>query len=444
MTFGLLKLALIASVAQQAQSGPVLTLDEAVRIAARNSFTVRLAQNNLDRAQDLIRQAETANGLRLNVTGTYSRYDRPPPSFGGPSHIDSKVIQTQLSANVDLAGANRKFISASRFNAEAAAASLIAEMSTIRQTVETYYFAVLQSEWQVTVQQEALATAQRRLRDTQLRFNQGLIARFDVIRLETDVTRAQTGLATAQNTVIQAKQNLNNVLARPIDTPFEPESFGQTTAPVPDANALVAEAMTRRPEVLAAEKRLQSLRKTTEGEKLGLAPSLNVGITNTTTINPTQFQRDNQPQAFAQVTIPIWDAGVTKARVALARRDEQQAQIQLEQTRVLVDLQVRSAIVRIANAQQQIEAANKTIEQETEALRVAELRYQAGNGILLDVTTAQENLTRARSDLARARYEYLTAYADLEKAVGRTQLSPVSPVMQPGTGGPTPVEGSKG
>jgi outer membrane protein TolC len=49
---------------------------------------------------------------------------------------------------------------------------------------------------------------------------------------------------------------------------------------------------------------------------------------------------------------------------------------------------------------------------------VQQERYRLGAGTLLDLLTAEANLTQAQVSLVQARYNYLTARAQLEALVG--------------------------
>jgi outer membrane protein len=106
-----------------------------------------------------------------------------------------------------------------------------------------------------------------------------------------------------------------------------------------------------------------------------------------------------------------------------AREVKEQAAIRLEQTKLGVSLEVRSALTRLSSARQAYDVAISGLAVATEALRLAQLRFDEGAGILLDVTTAQAESTRAQGAVVTARYQYLSAVAALQKAVGSDDLS---------------------
>jgi outer membrane protein TolC len=122
------------------------------------------------------------------------------------------------------------------------------------------------------------------------------------------------------------------------------------------------------------------------------------------------------------VNVPLYDSGATQARVKAARQDEEQNRLQDEQLRLAIQLDVRQALTRLQSAQEQLVATKKTVELATEALRIARVRYDAGEAIQLEVSSAERALTEARTSEASARYDYLVAYAALQRAVGTDDL----------------------
>lgn len=415
---------MVVAMVLAAQSGP-LTIDEAVKIGVENAFAVRSAQADVRRAEAVARQ--TSGGLfgpKFNALGTYTRFDeRASLGAGVEGAIDSKQLQFLLSFPVDITGVRRTNVSGLRLLADASRSDLAAQIEAVKSGIRSAYYGVLRASALVRVADEQLGASRDRLERTKRRFEVGQVARFDVIRLETEVTRAESGVTSSKNDLRLAKNALNNLLARPIDTDFEPVDVLTIPSVADGPDGIVAAAHRVRPEVRAASTRVEALSRLRRAEEGGLLPSLNLNASHTRVIDPGPFERDRRSTAGAEIAWPVWDGGVTRGRVAAAREDERQAQIALEQTKLNVALDVRQAIVRLENASALLATARKQVEQETEALRIANLRFEEGAGILLDVTTAQASLTAAKSDEVTARYEVLSAFAALQRAVGTDDIA---------------------
>jgi outer membrane protein TolC len=413
-------------------AGPALTLGEAEAIAIENAFDVRSAQSGLDRAATLVRAAHGATGFHFTVGAQYMRFDQPQPMFAGGQFatiIDQRTANAALSLLVDISGVIRQGVAAAQDQKSAAESTLAAAKNTVRSDVRNAYFSVLSAGWGVTIRQEALATIRGRLDTARRRFEAGAVAQFDVLRLEAEVVRAEAELIDSRNALALAKAALNNTLGRPIETPFEAVEAVEVEEAIPDRpeGELVALAMATRPEIAAADAGLRALGRIKETERRGLLPSLALSAQYTRTIDALRGQRENQVVGLATLSFPVYDSGITRARVRAAQEDENQARIRLDQLRLGVALQVRQALLRLTNAREQLEVAGKLVELQTEALRLAQLRFDVGQGILLEVNQAQTDLTAARVSQSVARHQVLTAIAGLRLAVGTDDLASPAP-----------------
>jgi outer membrane protein TolC len=289
---------------------------------------------------------------------------------------------------------------------------------------------VIRASWVLQVAEEAVKAAEARLSNANKFFNAGSIARFDVLRLETDLSRVNAELDQSQNNLRLAKQVLNNRMERDAETPFtiESEYLNTIANDLPKLETqegwLLDAALQNRAELRQLSSALEARKFVTYTRRGGLSPSLNLSLTHSEFPGASSFQQSRTTTLNATVSFPLWDSGVTKAQIAEAKQDEVQIVMNLERTRLGISLQLKSAIVRFRNAEAQMRFSQKTVNLQTEALRLAELRFNAGEGILLDVTTADADLRSAQGALVAARAEYLIAYAALQNAVGIDNLVP--------------------
>lgn len=409
-----------------------LTEDEAVRIGVENSFGIKTAQSQLRQARFRTNQALAQLGFRLDGQAVYERYE-PNRTQGGGSESDAKRASLSLSYPVDLAGLRGKALKAAKSNEAAVNDVVSVEENNIKEQIRRAYYSLLRAEWQEQVQTEALHAAKARLENTRLLYNQGSVARFDVLRFETDLSRAEAALTAAQNGVSLAKRVLNNAMGRNVDTEVDLDSpyenVREGTLPRYDLSeaALLERAFSTRAELMQLNHLLTSRKFITTTERGGLNPSLSLQALYLKTFEPGAFSRENQFTIGATLSFPIWDSGLTRARIATAKEDEKQTEIAIDRSKLAISLEVQSALAQIGNALAQVDFARKTVELQTEALRLAELRYNSGEGILLDVTTADADLRTALGALANARSDYLIAIAALRKSIGNDTLPLANP-----------------
>jgi outer membrane protein TolC len=119
------------------------------------------------------------------------------------------------------------------------------------------------------------------------------------------------------------------------------------------------------------------------------------------------------------VTMPIWDAGLTRARQREAQSNLDSDRARLEQTRKDIAAEVQSAHLNLASARDRVDASRATVEAAQVALEAANARYQQGLATTIDLTDAQVGFIQARNDAINALYDYYLAQAQLERAIGR-------------------------
>ena len=94
------------------------------------------------------------------------------------------------------------------------------------------------------------------------------------------------------------------------------------------------------------------------------------------------------------------------------------AQATAADTRRQMNAQYTQQLAALFTAFAQIGIASATVAAATEALRVTQERYRLGAGTLLDLLTAEANMTQAQVNHVQARYNYLIARAQVEALVG--------------------------
>jgi outer membrane protein TolC len=287
-------------------------------------------------------------------------------------------------------------------------------------TVKNTYFAALRAQANVLTAQEQVNSAQATVNDATIRFNAGAVAEYDVISAKTTLSNANQSLISARNNVTVQKQTLNNLLGQPLDTEFTLVEPALPTLPANfDPKAAVQAAYGKRPEIQQVNLDITIAQRLTKLASAGMKPTFGVGANvNYTGANPGSDGNYINGALVAQVSIPLDDAGLTRANVRSAREDERTQAIVKDQLTQNIALEVRSALANVVDAQALVAADVEGVRLSRESLRLANVRYQAGAGTLLEVTNAEANLATAEYNLASAQFQLQTAYAAYLRASG--------------------------
>lgn len=429
-----------------ATTGP-LTMDQAVAIAERNAFTVRIQASNVEKSRQKVTETRGGMGPKVNLTAVYTRFDEATTAQLDPnsapiivSPIDSKVGTLSLSVPLDISGNLSRNVRASEANYRATQENLRAALNDTRLNARQAFLSVLRAQALVGVQEQAVKDANERLNQGRLLLAGEQVARVDVTRLEAAVAQAKSDLLTAQNSLQISKYAFNQALARPIETPVDLTDITELPVVPSETDRLVQTGQKNRPEVLSLRQTLTALSNVTRATEASMNPSLSVGVSTQRSLDAAGFSaRSQTTSGNLTLNLPIFDSGVTRARVKQARQDEEQAKINLQQVELAISQDVRNAVQNLASAQARLSNAREQVRLAEEVFRLAQIRQMAAEGTYVEVVDAETSLTQARNGLVSSRYDYLVAYSQLERALGTDNVNGAA--QEPGS--PTPAGGSR-
>lgn len=405
-----------------------LTLDRAIELGLKNNRHLLAQAEQVNRANSKIAEARAGALPQVDATATYTRFDKvAKATFGPPDNpvtvplgsIENRSANVKIEQIVDINGlvktglrtADELSLSA-RYRYEQAKSELILD-------IVTAFSDVLRAMAHVEVAEEAVSNAKERLRITNAQVDAGIAARFDVLRAETQVSQFEQQRLSAVNAVALAKANLNTVLARPVAEPIELDANIDRPAYLKDLALYTKQAREKRPEVLAAasDVKLSNYSKTIASAQnkptLILNGQWNFNL-NTATFNPNKISFT----ANAILSAPLFDAGIGRAKVRQAEADVRAAELTLQQTTDIVALEVQSALLNLEDAEKRIGVARSGMEQATEGLRLAKIRFEAGVSSPLEISDAEVAYAQARINLVTAEFDYIVSHARLMKATG--------------------------
>jgi outer membrane protein TolC len=451
----------------------VFSLDEAVREALRENPTVDEALAAVRRADAVTAEARSFQLPRLDGRAGFT-VQGPIPTFTitSPSPVPGQPPTTQevafgktftrsfgvnLTYDVDPFGRLRLNRLAAERQENVVRGGLYLTQNELVYAVQNVYLSALRAQELIGVAREAIEAAQEQLRVAQAQFRAGTAPEFDVLRASVQVSNLRQSLVTAQANHRRTLATLAQLTSLepetrvelvPVVLPPEPDAVAIDTARLaiePPAEAApsdsgglftdrplaatraprslqsaLAEAFDRRPEVYRAEWSRRAAEARVRFERRGNYPSVNLNAGFQYNPDQTGFAVETKTWSIvANVAIPIWDAGLARARVRQAQADVAAAAAQLESARDVVAEEVKRTLLDLQEATERRRAASANVAQAREALRIARVRYAAGLAPNVEVTDAEAALTEARSNEVNAAYDYLTALANLNRSLGR-------------------------
>jgi outer membrane protein len=306
---------------------------------------------------------------------------------------------------------------AARAEREATGARRDSTQDAVVLNVKASYYNLIAARRLLTVAEETEGQTRRQLDEARSRYEVGTAPRFDVTQQEVQVADAELARLTAVNAVALSRENLRDAMGLVEPIVFEPDDQSLDYARIGlDDETAMAQAFAHRPEMLDVQARVRAQQRTIAALKADYLPAVNGAGSYAWT--GEDRPEDESWVVGANITMSIFNGGLTTARVgegkALLHR------LEGEERRVgqIVRLDVRRAILDLREAEDSIRVAEKQVEQARESLDIAEGRYSAGVGNVLEVSDAQVGLFRARANNVRKLADYWISVARLERAIG--------------------------
>lgn len=412
--FFIASLLLVPSAPAFAQEPLRLTLEQAIKTALAHNPGYRVAIAAVRVRADDVRAARGDRSPTLSVSDTYTSSNpvaQLSTPFGplpfGPNATNLPLLTAQYTFFDSGAGAAR----AGRADAQyaAAAADEREARGGLIASVTQAYVDDSATRAAADAADAAVVDGRRLFNDTRARFAVGTVPRFDLLEARSELADLRVRAIDARGAVTIAHERLATVLGLPATTSIFTSDLLGAPGTVPAVDQLVASAVSRRGELLAAHAALDAAAASVREARAQNGPSVGVSV------SEGNVQPSVQPGYTAQFVVALqgvwrlYDGGATAARIAAAKDALAQAQAEYDRQLAQAELDVREAYVQLQTAHERVAAARDLAAVAGEDQRLAELRYRGQVGTQLELRDAQ-----ARS--AAARQQYIRAQADLRIA----------------------------
>jgi len=403
----------------------LLSFADAIQRGLRQNLAVLLSGENTLAARgqkwkdlsDLLpnvttRTTETVQQQSLAALGF--RLPGVPRVIGPFSYFDTRAYWTQSLFNLKSIDQERSAVQ-----------NLKAAQYNYRDARELVVFSVGNAYLQTLAEAARVDTAEAQVKTGQALYNKAVDQQKAGVTPAIDALRAQVELQTRQQQLIvtrndYAKQKL--ALARVIGLPLGQEFALTDKAPyeplsTPGLDESLRRAYTSRSDYRGGLSRVRAAELARKAATAGYYPSADlqadygdIGI-NPATSNGTFH-------VAGTVTIPLFQGGKVHGDVLQAEAALQQTRSQLEDLRGRIDNEVRTALLDLSAAAEQVEVARSSVDLAQETLSQAQDRFSAGVADNLEVIQAQETVASANENYISSLYAHNLAKVSYARAIG--------------------------
>ena len=402
-----------------------MTLEESVRTALDNNYSIKQQEAEYDSAVWARHQARRSFGPTVNWQSTATK-------MGGKYYEDSLKLTRNYGNTLSLTmpiytgGQLEGAIKAADLAMNANELGLELSKQQVKAATMSAYYQALQAKNQIKVAQDSVNTLTEHLKNVNAQYTVGTVAKSDVLGTQVQMANAEQNLINANNSYDVAIASLNNVMGLPTDTELNlTDSLDYNVYEIP-LEECTAYARSNRPDVLMADYQVAIAEAGVQQAKAGYMPKVSAQASKSwagdspfgSEETDQRYQSSNNWTAGVVVSWDIWDNNVTQSKVNQSKAAVAKAEAAAENTRQSGDLEVRTAYLNLKAAEKSINTTQVAVDKAQEDYKIAQVRYAAGVGTNLDVMDAEEKLAQAQTNYYTALYNYNSSKAALDKAMG--------------------------
>jgi multidrug efflux system outer membrane protein len=303
---------------------------------------------------------------------------------------------------------------------------------TVAQTIvaetATLYLQMEASERRLQIAYQSIEAFRRSLQFVDTRYSRGLTSALDVRQARRILAGAESLVPVFQQQLGVIQQQLSVLLGHYPDTEparRQPEDYYQHLEPVPPG--LPSSLLLRRPDIRAAEYRLQALNERIGAAKAARFPTITLTGSYGWSSNElhTLIEPDSVIWNFTRgIVQPVFDAGKLKARQREAEAQYQQGVAEYAKTLLTAFQEVESALLTRKLQLERRKRELKFLEEARATQRVAQNRYILGLTDYLDVLDAQQTRFQAEDSLVLVDLAIYSNRVSLHRALGGGWATP--------------------
>jgi outer membrane protein TolC len=404
-----------------------LSFKDAINMALRNNLGLLLQSDASLAARgqkwkelsDLlpnVRAAVSENASQVNLAAQGLRFNLPGlPTVVGPfGFFDARFFVKQ--SLFDLNVINR--VRGASENEKAAHLDYKNARETVILATGNAYLQALAGSARVDATQAQVTTAQALYSKAVDQQNAGVIPAIVSLRARVQFQTRQQQLIVARNDFAKQKLTLARIIGLPVAQEFSLADNAPYSALTPmGLQESLQRAYTYRSDYLAAAQQVRAAERFRRAATYQHLPSLSFsadyGASGVTAGNSHGVM-----DVAGTLNIPIFAGGKTHSDVLQAEATLRQSRQQMDNLRGQIEFEVRSALLDLQSADEQVQVAQSSVALASQTLEQARDRFLAGVTDNLEVVQAQESVANANENYISSLYAHNLAKVELAKAIG--------------------------
>ena len=407
----------------------VLTINNAIDMAMKKNFDIKVmrSQADISKINNTPGNAGMLPTVGLNGSGSVGYNNVHQKLSSGTVNNYSSQLVTSVGAGVEMSwtlfDGGRMYATKNKLAQLQALGELQFNeqvLQTIYNVVAAYYDIVCQKQQLETILKVIGYNTQRVL-IARTGFNAGTLAKTELLQANIDLNVAKEDSISQQYAISETKKNLNFLLGQDISTPIEVSESIPASA-VPGKNDMLLKIESSNASLLALQKQIDVSKLVIKEAERWYRPTFNLQGGSSVALSHysqggTKSNRTFGPEIGGTLSIPLYTAGESKRKIAVARTEQLIAQYNLDNTRLQITKELLSAYDDFENQQKMLQIERDNNRMASENMEICLQRLRLGQTTSLEVHQAQESFAQSSARLINFEYNLKIKETKLKQLV---------------------------
>lgn len=416
-----------------------LSLEEAVSLAFQNNKDLQIASREIDVARAEVLGARSALLPHVSAGGGYTHTGsildmgssdgakKDPGIYTG--YVNDNNLTLGAEQTVYNGGANLTRQKEARTRLKIQEQSFRMRKCDLRYEVQRLYFGLLLAQESARIARDLLDLTRSHYENVKKKYDVGVVSRFDLLQSKVQVSKLEPEVIRSENATQSITAELKKVLGiKQQDEISLKDRMDYAFFDIQEED-FTRIALLNNPEMALQLLGIDVGQLSIQLARSSGLPQVNASINTTYHSNDVGDMMNSRHQnwdAGVGVTVPIFDGFFARSRVDAAKARYAQALIGKENMTDIIEVNVKQACLDLRKAESLINAQKESVAEAQESVRIAQVRYDNGEGTNLDVLDAQVSLSQVQRNHLEGIFDFLMARAYWQRLSGVENLPALS------------------
>ncbi len=414
----------------------VWTLEDCINYATENNISVKRQELVAKQSQNNLNQSKYELLPDVNGFVNHNLNSGKSVNYETYSYVDEKYTNGSMGINSNLSLFNGlqqyNTIKKNELDLKSRLKDVEKAKNDLVLNIATGYMQILFNNELKNISEQELELTIEQIEKTKKLVDVGNVPKSDLLEIKAQAASERVNLTNAKNQLILSyltltqMLNLDSIGDFKIQIPTNLELHTNTT--LNNVNSIFSEAVDFLPQIESAKYQLKSSQKNLDITKGQLSPNLSLGFVYYTRYNELSkpifsYNEQIKENAYKQLTlslnIPIFNKMHTKNNINNAKINVLDAQLNLALSKQELYKEIQQARTEAIAAFEKYQANVDAVKSMDEAFNYTQQKYQVGIVDIVEYKISKQNLAKAKSDVLKAKYEYVLKTKILDFYTGK-------------------------